>query len=461
MKFKAAFIALITVYIFSLFCLPLAAEVTAAEITPSLYETQVFDLIIKARTKHLETAESTDSPSLLYNGNVYLAASDRSLDIFEDGLQVNGVWGSLAVADQLRERGYIPSKTGEAVASLVFSNYISPGDAAKTLFNKILADELKLQIEEDRNILNPDFEDVGVSLRSGKVKLGGRWYNSYLLVLDFATSVMSCREMELMELVNQAREIPMSVAVSLGMDSDKIVEDLPVLEDILTNGLPPFSFNESLYAAATAHGLDMLENNYYSYVSLDGSAVDDRISREGYLPVFSDELLGCLTSAGYMEPADIARMLFEANFKAELKPENEDRIILNPELKDAGTSFTVRAVDNGDGLYTTQHLLVADCAAREEQAGLFLTGLVFEDLDGDALFDPGEGLAGIQITIQGDSGKIDCFTNSAGGFAVQREPGTYSVNAYLPEGSSEQEVTIEEQNVRVRFVVEVEEEEEG
>ena len=73
-------------------------------------------------------------------------------------------------------------------------------------------------------------------------------------------------EIELFELINQARWDPLAMAGSFGLDPNQVLSDLPELSEILTNGLPALVLNQQLYDAALAHTRDMLDNNYYGKI---------------------------------------------------------------------------------------------------------------------------------------------------------------------------------------------------
>jgi hypothetical protein len=59
-----------------------------------------------------------------------------------------------------------------------------------------------------------------------------------------------------------------------------------------------------------------------------------------------------------------------------------------------------------------------------DPAGQFLTGVAFDDGDGDDLFDPGEGLAGVTV----DVGGAQTSTNDAGGWSLPVADGTHAVS---------------------------------
>jgi uncharacterized protein YkwD len=158
-----------------------------------------------------------------------------------------------------------------------------------------------------------------------------------------ADVIPSTHEEALLALINQARQNPLAVAASMGMDPEKILKDLPELEKILKEGLPAVTFNGNLYEAARAHTQDMFASSYYSHDSPDGRGYDARIRNGGYPAFATGESLGMLLFANFIDPGDAVRRLFEYMFWDELDPSRtEKRNILDPRLKEAGVS-----VDSG------------------------------------------------------------------------------------------------------------------
>ncbi len=56
----------------------------------------------------------------------------------------------------------------------------------------------------------------------------------------------------------------------------------------------------------------------------------------------------------------------------------------------------------------------------------YLTGVVFHDAAGNGEYQPGEGLAGVTITVAGVGSTT---TMDAGGYAIPLAPGTYTITA--------------------------------
>jgi len=478
-KLKKPFVFLLLTV---MFFIPLAGLTGAFEnpaaIGPTSAERYLVSLINDARANPLETARSlgldpatilTQHPdrqdiflnglaALRSNGNLYLAAKAKCLEILANNLVDNQPGAVNQKIDQrIRERGFIPAVTAGYAASLVFTNYIAPEKAARILFEQMFKAELN---SNDFKILNPDLTDLGISIKSGSVNISGKHQRVYNVAAYFAKPAFSPDELVLLELVNQARQNPAASARMAGLDPNAIIEDFPGLKEIFENGLAPVNMNEKLFAAAAAHAADMLANNYYDSLALDGKTADDRIREQGYEPdqsgeVWPREIMGTITSGVFMDiaPADIARMLFEANLKQEFSAAEADRRILASSLREAGISFKVEAVNNGAGFYDTRYLLVADFGSGENEKNSYLTGAVFKDTDSNGLYNSGEGMEGVLINIKGAENKLDLFTGPAGGFGLALEPGTYQITAHLPDETVETEVVLAEENIGVWFVV--------
>ena len=182
-------------------------------------------------------------------------------------------------------------------------------------------------------------------------------------VVSAAEGLPSPQDEALLALINQARQNPLAVAASMGMDPEKILKDLPELEKILREGLPPVTFNGNLSETARAHTQDMFANGYYSHDSPDGRDYDTRIRNSGYPAVTTGESLGMLCFANFIDPGDAVRLLFEYMFWDELDPSRtEKRNILDPRLKEAGVSVDTGVLRLGGALWNV-YLATCDFGA--------------------------------------------------------------------------------------------------
>ena len=453
-----------------------------AQDVPSQHEQDLLQLINEARENPLIVATSLGMdadqilqdlpelrdiliyglPPLSFNENLYAAASAHTRDMLENGYYSHDSLDGRTYDDRIGEKGYVPTATGESLGMLAFFNFIQPAEAVALIFENMFRYELDPARTERRNILASDLKEAGIALRTGTLVLSGSACNVYLATCDFGSSVRKL-ELEFFNLINQARENPLAVAESLGMDPDQIMQDFPELRDILIYGLPPLTFNRNLYAAAGAHSQDMLENGYYSHFSLDGRTFEDRIRETGYdlLDAGENMALQCL-SADFIDENDdqidrLVSLMFRKIFTRELRPDSaEERNILDPVLREVGISFITGTSSELGGICGDRvSLLVADFGFSFVHLDPSLVGVVYSDRDQDGLYSQGEGIPGVAMSIDGPSGflNINIYTNKTGGFSAALAPGPYRIVALVDGQEMIKYIELEEENQTVMFKV--------
>jgi hypothetical protein len=121
--------------------------------------------------------------------------------------------------------------------------------------------------------------------------------------------------------------------------------------------------NATLRYASEAHLRDMLGNNYYGKISLDGRTVNDRIAASGYRFAVAGEALGITWFTDPIDPLVAAGRIFESMFRAELDPSNGGELtILNPGMKEAGIALGKGVLRNKE-LEWNIYLAICDVAA--------------------------------------------------------------------------------------------------
>lgn len=178
-------------------------------------------------------------------------------------------------------------------------------------------------------------------------------------VVSAAEGLPSPQDEALLALINEARQNPLAAAAAIGMDPEKVLSDLPELEKILREGLPPLTFNVAIFAAARAHTQDMLAAGYYSHVSPDGRGYEARIRDAGYPAGETGESLGMLYFANFINPGAAVQLLFEYLYRDELDPaRTESRNILNPLLQETGVSIDAGVLSLGGASW---NVYIATC----------------------------------------------------------------------------------------------------
>jgi hypothetical protein len=195
-------------------------------------------------------------------------------------------------------------------------------------------------------------------------------------------------------LINEARVKPLLVIERLGLDEEKARLALGEDEWILDRGLPPVALNGILLESASKHGQDMIENLYYSSVSLDGRTVEDRVAEVGYEAANTGESLSLLAfQKKFIDPMKAAELMFENLVSAELNPESTlPKNIFGNNFSELGIAFTPATLDLGERLPFFVYLVVMDFAEPLEFKS-YLIGSVYRDLNEDGLFGLGEGIS--------------------------------------------------------------------
>ena len=186
-------------------------------------------------------------------------------------------------------------------------------------------------------------------------------------------------EQLLMEKINSARKNPIQTIQNFGMDLDRILSQIPEIENDLINGMPPLQFNPKLYRAAQQHTIDMIENRYYDTVSPDHKTPEERILESGYMPLSWGETLGFVAFQNFLDPEEAVEIMFENMFRDEFDSSAEDElIILNSDLKEIGVYIGGGSLEIGEKA-TNLYLATCDLAADgQEEAGAALLNLINE-----------------------------------------------------------------------------------
>ncbi len=370
-------------------------------------------------------------PPFEVNMMLVRAAKNHTGDMIENHYYSHECLDGRTFYDRFGENGYVYAKAGETLGMLSFLSYVDGNAAVDFIFENIFRDELNPDRDEKRNILDPDFKDMGVSVAFGTISLnGGAPFNSCIVTCDFATpadkeAMTGKMSSQLFNLINQARVKPLAVAMELGMDIDKILDEgSPELVGMLENGLFPLCNSDKLNIAAKLHAQDMFERYYYNTVNPDGKTVNDRMTEQEYFPVAASEILEwAVFDNNNIE--EIIKDIFIKIFTKELHTEDDpdSHILLNSAYNDIGIGIELgfRETESGDRLI----FVVAIDFGGEENSKPCVEGLVYEDNNINGLYDPGEESADIPVILAGPE-RYDLNSDAYGRFQCTPDgPGTY------------------------------------
>jgi hypothetical protein len=254
-----------------------------------------------------------------------------------------------------------------------------------------------------------------------------------------------------LELLNRARLDPVAEAALHGIDLNEGLAPGTIPPDPVA----PLAFDERLLDAAIDHTDWMLASNVFSHTGEGGSEFWQRIEAAGYLPWLTlGENLAWRGTSGTLSEARILAFVHQLHADLFLSPGHRQNL-LAPLLKEVGVG-----TDWGPfaPYGTTWNSVVTSHDFGAQSLGpAILTGVVFDDLDLDAFYTPGEGWGGVGLVArrQSDGATYATVTWASGGYAMDLPSGTYDVTA---QGSGVGPETVANvwvgmDNVKVDFVL--------
>lgn len=213
-------------------------------------------------------------------------------------------------------------------------------------------------------------------------------------------------EQLMLELINASRADPEGAAMYYGIDLNEGLDP----GTISSSSKQPLAFNPALIAAARSHSQWMLDTDTFSHTGQDGTNPEDRMEAAGYLftPSWSwGENLGWSGTTGNLNVEYHARRIVEGLFLSSGHRKNT----LSESFEEIGIGGLTGTFEIYNALMVTEKF-----ARSASTLTPMLVGVVYEDLNDNSLYDIGEGLRGITITLE--QGSYYAVTSESGGYAV-------------------------------------------
>ena len=192
---------------------------------------------------------------------------------------------------------------------------------------------------------------------------------------------------------------------------------------------PPLAVNNNLVGSASFHAEEMAANNYFGHQSAVTGDWPNKMARDnGYpLPSFypvAENNIEAIGAGTVINTAlSILNLLIVDN--GVVPPGHRIQLLaMDPFFQDH-REMGVGFASNGAAMFTNYwaiHTAVRDSTVAAPQ---FLTGVVFNDANGNRRYDLGEGLGNVTVS----NGATSVQTNAAGGWSMFVSPGTYTVTA--------------------------------
>ena len=239
-----------------------------------------------------------------------------------------------------------------------------------------------------------------------------------------------------MQLLNRARQDPvgegqrleawLNLPAQAGLVAEYNVDPAQIASAFAAiPATPPLAFNADLLASARGHSQDLapLDGNSpdgNGHDGTDGSTPSDRVAATGYP---ADQFAGENFSPGAAFDYEIhAGFLIDWGV-ADLGHRLTAMSVNSPYgLNVVGIGMATKpvSVDTANPLVTTEDfgfpgMTFVGTTLTNADAPAMLTGVVYYDANGNGQYDPGEGLAGVTVSMNG--GAYYAVTSASGGYA--------------------------------------------
>lgn len=212
-------------------------------------------------------------------------------------------------------------------------------------------------------------------------------------------------------------------------------------------GAQPLVFNSNLNTSSELHSQWMIDTDIFSHTGLNGSDGGTRMRNAGY--VFAGawawaENIAVQSTGGAAGYQDEMLLLHNGLMNSPGHKTN----ILNPTYREIGIGMEVGGYESWNVAMLTENFAKSGLS-------VFLTGVAFDDKDGDRFYDVGEALGGVTVKITNVStgAVLTTTTQAAGGYQLALAAGSYNVTfsaAGLTDTTST--VTIGANNVKLDWV---------
>ncbi len=259
-------------------------------------------------------------------------------------------------------------------------------------------------------------------------------------------------EIQMLEFINRARADAVAEGARLSATTDTNVlsainyfgvnlAQMQLQFAALTRTTQPLAMNAKLLASARLHSQDMFNNVFQGHVSstnppspnLPGDALTNRVQRQGYTYSYIAENVYSYAKSAWHCHAGFNIDWGTGPYGMQ-SPAGHRNNIHNASLREIG----IGAVSGSKtvGTNSVGPLLVThDIGVGSGGGQALITGVTYADADGDNFYDPGEGVGGVRVDVEGTSYYAVSSTHGAYAVPVSTNgvyPMTFQRAGYAP-----------------------------
>ncbi|MDH3718867.1 MAG: CAP domain-containing protein, partial [Planctomycetota bacterium] len=208
-----------------------------------------------------------------------------------------------------------------------------------------------------------------------------------------------------------------------GVDGDLLASQWDAL-----SATHPLAWNESLYDAATGHGMAMRDADQQAHQLPGGAGLSARVVAEGYTgwSQLAENIYG------YSESPIFAHAGFAVDWGpgpgGMQSPAGHRLNMMSSGVREIGIS----AVAGLPGADLNPWIVTQDFGNRFSLSGsVYVLGVLYDDANANDFYSAGEGIGGSTVTVAGPGGSFTTSTMTAGGYQVlmpaHASPTTYTV----------------------------------
>ncbi len=175
---------------------------------------------------------------------------------------------------------------------------------------------------------------------------------------------------------------------------------------------PPLAMNAKLLQAARGHSLDMFTHAFQSHTGSDGSTPATRAAAAGYSSSVGENVYAHGASTWH------AHAGFQVDWglggTGGMQAGRGHRMNIHGTSREIGIGLHLGTKTSGGTTYGPQ--LVTQNFGAGAANTAYVTGVVYHDRNGNAFYDPGEGLGGVTVSVAGS--EYHAVTANSGGYTV-------------------------------------------
>lgn len=222
-----------------------------------------------------------------------------------------------------------------------------------------------------------------------------------------------------LELINRARANPAAEGARLAALTDPDIlsaydyfgVNLTQMQSEMSalTPAPPLAMNAKLLQSSRAHSQDMFTNRFQGHTGSNGSTIQSRFTAAGYSASFLAE--NVFSSAKSTEHGHAGFEVDWGSGSGGMQTGRGHRAIIHAGFREVGIGIV-----EGTNGSTGPQAITQDFAVMSGTVTPFVTGVAYYDFNGNNFYDPGEGIGGVTVNVEGAA--WHAVTAASGGYAV-------------------------------------------